>query len=292
VTKTKHQRPLTNRVTILGLGLIGGSWALALKRAGAVSEIVAWGRDQQRLDKAVEMGVVDSATTDMAAAVAESDVIVIATPLGTMSDVFRQLVPLVSKNAVITDVGSAKTRLIELARETLGESFPRFVPGHPVAGAECSGFEASKADLYENRRVVLTPVSDTNADALSLVEQLWSCCGAELVTMEPQRHDDVLALTSHLPHAIAYLLVDLLVQQGGEDSRKFAAGGFYDITRIASSSPEMWRDIFNDNKDSVVALLDHYIDGLEKFKLAIAEDDNDSLMKVMQRAKSTRDSLV
>lgn len=292
MTKTKYQRPLTNRVTILGLGLIGGSWALALKRAGAVSEIVAWGRDQQRLDKAVEMGVVDSATTDMAAAVAESDVIVIATPLGTMSDVFNQLVPLVSKNVVITDVGSAKARLVELARETLGESFPRFVPGHPVAGAERSGFEASKADLYENRRVVLTPVSDTNADALSLVEQLWSCCGAELVTMEPQTHDDVLALTSHLPHAIAYLLVDLLVQQGGEDSRKFAAGGFYDITRIASSSPEMWRDIFNDNKDSVVALLDHYIDGLEKFKLAIAEDDNDSLMKVMQRAKSTRDSLV
>jgi len=292
VTKIKRQQILANRVTILGLGLIGGSWALALKRAGAVSEIVAWGRDQQRLDKAVEMGVVDSATTDMAIAVAESDVIVIATPLGTMSDVFRQLVPLVSKNAVITDVGSAKARLIELAREILGESFPRFVPGHPVAGAERSGFEASKADLYENRRVVLTPVSDTNADALSLVEQLWSCCGAELVTMEPQRHDDVLALTSHLPHAIAYLLVDLLVQQGGEDSRKFAAGGFYDITRIASSSPEMWRDIFNDNKDSVVALLDHYIDGLEKFKLAIAEDDNDSLMKVMQRAKSTRDSLV
>lgn len=292
MTKIKRQQILANRVTILGLGLIGGSWALALKRAGAVSEIVAWGRDQQRLDKAVEMGVVDSATTDMAIAVAESDVIVIATPLGTMSDVFRQLVPLVSKNAVITDVGSAKARLIELAREILGESFPRFVPGHPVAGAERSGFEASKADLYENRRVVLTPVSDTNADALSLVEQLWSCCGAELVTMEPQRHDDVLALTSHLPHAIAYLLVDLLVQQGGEDSRKFAAGGFYDITRIASSSPEMWRDIFNDNKDSVVALLDHYIDGLEKFKLAIAEDDNDSLMKVMQRAKSTRDSLV
>ncbi|NOX26945.1 MAG: prephenate dehydrogenase/arogenate dehydrogenase family protein [Gammaproteobacteria bacterium] len=288
----KRQQTLTNRVTILGLGLIGGSWALALKRAGAVSEIVAWGRDQQRLDKAVEMGVVDSATTDMAAAVAESDVIVIATPLGTMSDVFNQLVPLVSKNVVITDVGSAKARLVELARETLGESFPRFVPGHPVAGAERSGFEASKADLYENRRVVLTPVSDTNAGALSLVEQLWSCCGAELVTMEPQTHDDVLALTSHLPHAIAYLLVDLLVQQGGEDSRKFAAGGFYDITRIASSSPEMWRDIFNDNKDSVVALLDHYIDGLEKFKLAIAEDDNDSLMKVMQRAKSTRDSLV
>ncbi len=291
MTKIKRQQILANRVTILGLGLIGGSWALALKRAGAVSEIVAWGRDQQRLDKAVEMGVVDSATTDMAAAVAESDVIVIATPLGTMSDVFSRLVPLISKSAVITDVGSAKARLVELARETLGESFSRFVPGHPVAGAERSGFEASKADLYENRRVVLTPVSDTNADALSLVEQLWSCCGAELVTMEPQRHDDVLALTSHLPHAIAYLLVDLLVQQGGEDSRKFAAGGFYDITRIASSSPEMWRDIFNDNKDSVVALLDHYIDGLEKFKLAIAEDDNDSLMNVMQRAKSTRDSL-
>lgn len=292
VMKMKRQQTLANRVAILGLGLIGGSLALALKRAGAVSEIVAWGRDQQRLDKAVALGIVDSATTDMASAVAAADVVVMATPLGTMSSMFDQLIPVLPSKAVITDVGSAKTRLIELARTRLAENFTRFVPGHPVAGAEHSGFEAANADLYKNRRVILTPVSDTDASALKLVEQLWQCCGAELVSMDPQSHDEILALTSHLPHAIAYLLVDLLLQQGGGDARRFAAGGFYDITRIASSSPEMWCDIFNDNKDSVVKLMDHYIDSLSAFKQAIAEGDNDTLMRVMQRAKSTRDDLV
>ena len=283
---------LANRVAILGLGLIGGSWALALKRAGAVSEIVAWGRDQQRLDKAVEMGVIDSATTDMASAVAGVDVVVIATPLGTMAAVFDQLVPVLPANAVITDVGSAKTRLIELARARLGKQFSRFVPAHPVAGAEHSGFEAATESLFDKRRVVLTPVSETDDAALQLIKSLWQCCGANVICMDAQSHDDVLALTSHLPHAVAYLLVDLLVQQGGQEARQFAAGGFYDITRIASSSPEMWRDIFNDNQDSVVRLLDQYIDGLGSFKQAIAEGDNEYLMQVMQRAKSTRDSLI
>jgi len=283
---------LANRVAILGLGLIGGSWALALKRAGAVSEIVAWGRDQQRLDKAVEMGVIDSATTDMASAVAGADVVVIATPLGTMAAVFDQLVPVLPANAVITDVGSAKTRLIELARARLGKQFSRFVPAHPVAGAEHSGFEAATESLFDKRRVVLTPVSETDDAALQLIKSLWQCCGANVICMDAQSHDDVLALTSHLPHAVAYLLVDLLVQQGGQEARQFAAGGFYDITRIASSSPEMWRDIFNDNQDSVVRLLDQYIDGLGSFKQAIAEGDNEYLMQVMQRAKSTRDSLI
>ena len=283
---------LANRVAILGLGLIGESWALALKRAGAVSEIGAWGRDQQRLDKAVEMGVIDSATTDMASAVAGADVVVIATPLGTMAAVFDQLVPVLPANAVITDVGSAKTRLIELARARLGKQFSRFVPAHPVAGAEHSGFEAATESLFDKRRVVLTPVSETDDTALQLIKSLWQCCGANVICMDAQSHDDVLALTSHLPHAVAYLLVDLLVQQGGQEARQFAAGGFYDITRIASSSPEMWRDIFNDNRDSVVRLLDQYIDGLGSFKQAIAEGDNEYLMQVMQRAKSTRDSLI
>ena len=283
---------MVKRVTILGLGLIGGSWALALKRAGVVSEIIAWGRDQARLDQAVASGVVDRATTDMGTAVAGADVIVIATPLGTMSNVFAQLVPVLPANAVITDVGSAKTRVIDLAKIRLGKNFLNFVPGHPVAGAEHSGFEAARADLFEKRRVVLTPVSDTNDKALRLVAALWQQCGAEVIYMDARKHDDVLALTSHVPHVIAYLLVDLLLQQGGEDARQFAAGGFYDITRIASSSPEMWRDIFNDNKDSVIALLDKYGEALGRFRQALAEGDNDYLMQVMQRAKSTRDSLV
>lgn len=283
---------MVKRVAILGLGLIGGSWALALKRAGAVSEIIAWGRDQARLDQAVASEVVDRATTDMGTAVAGADVIVIATPLGTMSNVFAQLVPVLPANAVITDVGSAKTRVIDLAKIRLGKNFLNFVPGHPVAGAEHSGFEAARADLFKKRRVVLTPVSDTNDKALRLVAALWQQCGAEIVYMDAKKHDDVLALTSHVPHVIAYLLVDLLLQQGGEDARQFAAGGFYDITRIASSSPEMWRDIFNDNKDSVIALLDKYGEALGRFRQALAEGDNDYLMQVMQRAKSTRDSLV
>ncbi len=282
---------LANRVSILGLGLIGGSWALALKQAGVVGEISAWGRNQARLDQAIQSGIVDSASTDMALAVAEADVVILATPLGTMATVLKQLKQCLPEQAIITDVGSAKSQLIELAREHLSEAFSRFVPGHPVAGAEHSGFEAAKAELFENRRVVLTPLSGTNAKATKLVESLWTVCGAGIVKMDAKTHDDILALTSHLPHVVAYLLVDLLAAQDNPDVKKFAAGGFYDITRIASSSPEMWRDIFKDNKDSVIALLDQYQDSLEQFKQAIAENDDHHLIEVMQRAKSTRDGL-
>ncbi len=282
---------IANRVTILGLGLIGGSWALALKKAGVVSEVIAWGRNQARLDKAVAMGVVDSATTDMAVAVRDADVVVIATPLGTLSVVFEQLVPVLPESAVVTDVGSAKSEVISLARERLGKGFPRFVPGHPVAGAEHSGFEAAIAELFQNRRVVLTPVAETDENALKMITALWQEGGAEIINMDANTHDDILALTSHLPHVVAYLLVDLLAAQNNEEMKRFAAGGFYDITRIASSSPEMWRDIFKDNKASVVALLDQYKESLEQFRTAIIDADDEYLMQVMQRAKSTRDSL-
>lgn len=280
-----------NRITILGLGLIGGSWALALRRAAAVTELVAWGRDQHRLDQAVAAGIVDSATTDMKAAVAAADVVVIATPLSTMATLFEQLAPLLAAHTVVTDVGSAKARVIELARERLGDKFSRFVPGHPVAGSEHSGFEAATAGLFERRRVVLTPAVETDAAACALIEELWRATGAEVVRMDAVRHDQVLALTSHLPHVVAYLLVDMLARQGGDEATRFAAGGFYDITRIASSSPQMWCDIFLENRACVDVLLGQYIDSLQHFRQAIVDGDTDYLMQVMQRAKATRDKL-
>ena len=281
---------MISRLTILGVGLIGGSWARALKDAGAVGEVVGWGRDAGRLDKARTLGVIDRVEQDLALAVAGADLVVVATPIAAMPALFERLAALPSDDAVITDVGSVKGEVVRMAREGLGPRFARFVPGHPVAGDEKTGAAAARADLFRGHRVVLTPAAETDAAALALVRRLWEAAGARVEEMDAARHDRLLAATSHLPHVLAYALVDCLAGgEGGEQTLRYAAGGFRDLTRIASSDPVMWRDICLANRDDLLAAIDDFEAHLQRVKGMIEANQGEALGEVFGRAKAARD---
>jgi len=281
---------MINRLAIIGVGLIGGSLARALRKAGVVNEIVGCGRNEGSLRRAVEIGVIDRYALDMVQAVRGADMIVIAVPVGSMGDVFRAIVPALDDNAVITDVGSTKASVVEAVIAACGHVPNNFVPGHPIAGTERSGVEASFAELYQRRRVILTPLSDTNPKAVERVYKMWEAAGAEVEAMEVQHHDEVLAATSHLPHILAFGLVDSLARM--EDTReifRYAAGGFRDFTRIASSDPQMWTDICLANRQALLQVLEHFAEDLAGITAAIDKGDGEHLRKVFQRAKTARD---
>jgi prephenate dehydrogenase len=281
------------RLAIIGVGLIGGSLARALRQAGAVGEVVGCGRDSSHLQRAREMGVVDRWDTDPAAAVQGADVVVLATPVGAMAALFGAIHPALSAQAVVTDVGSTKLSVIAAAQAVFGRCPANFVPGHPIAGTEKTGVEASVADLFRGRRVILTPVADTDPAATARVKALWQLAGAQVSEMSAQHHDHVLAATSHLPHVLAYALVDQLASMDDRmEIFAYAAGGFRDFTRIASSSPEMWRDIACANREALVAVLDGYLDNLRQLREAIARNDGESLLAAFRRAKQARDRLI
>ena len=285
-----------NRITILALGLIGGSLAMALKANGFTGEIVAWGRREASLKKGLELAVIDRYSLDLAQAVEGADVIVIATPTLIAADMLRQLAVLSKAGAltdttIITDVASVKGNLLIAAKEAFGEIPANLVLGHPIAGSEKSGVEAAKADLFVSHRVILTPTDETSPDALQLIKSLWQSTGAELVEMPVAEHDEVLAATSHLPHLLAYSLVDALA---GSDEKqnifRFAAGGFRDFTRIASSDPTMWRDISLANSDAILTVIDLFTDNLALLRTAIENHDSDNIMSCFERAKHARDN--
>jgi len=281
---------MINRLCIIGVGLIGGSLARALRKAGAVNEIVGCGRSEGSLRRAVEIGVIDRYSLDMAQAVRGADMIVIAVPVGSMGDVFRAITPVVDQNAVITDVGSTKGSVVEAALKACGAVPVNFVPGHPIAGTERSGVEASFAELYQRRRVILTPLPETNPQAVEKVRAMWEKAGAEVESMEVHHHDEILAATSHLPHILAFGLVDSLARM--EDKReifRYAAGGFRDFTRIASSDPQMWTDICLANRTALLQMLGHYAEDLAGITQAIDKGDGEHLRKVFERAKAARD---
>lgn len=281
------------RMAVAGVGLIGGSLALAAREAGLVREVVGIGRRPERLRRAAELGVVDRWTTEPAEGVAEADLVVLAVPIGAMRAQMAAMAPALGPEAVVTDVGSAKAAVVTDARLALGTAFPRFVPGHPIAGTERSGVEAACAGLFRGHRVILTPVAETAPEAVARVRALWAGVGATVVEMDPARHDRVLAATSHLPHLLAYVLVDLLA---GLDEREEvfanAAGGFRDFTRIASSDPVMWRDICLANREAVVAMLDRYGEALAALRGAVAAGDGAALESLFARAKAARDGHV
>ncbi len=284
---------MIDRLAIIGVGLIGSSLALALKQAAAVGHVIGYGRNLHNLEKGIELGVIDSQAGTIAECVRDADVIVVAVPLGAMRQVFAELKASASRDAVITDVGSAKGSVIAAAREELGDLWPRFVPGHPIAGTEQSGVEAGFASLYQNRRVILTPLEQTDADAVEIIDDMWQHCGATLEYLSVEHHDKVLAATSHLPHMLAYALVHHLSNLNDhEEIFRYAAGGFRDFSRIASSDPVMWRDVCLANGDALVALIDQYQQELERIATAIRDDDADELLKLFGRAKSERDSLI
>lgn len=284
---------MIDRLTIIGAGLIGGSLALALKQAGAVAHVVGCGRNIDNLKKGVELGVIDSYQSSIAEAVKGADMVVVAVPLGAMESAFGQMKGNIEEGAVITDAGSAKGSVVEVARGSLGSQFNQFVPGHPIAGAENSGIEAGYAELYKNRRVILTPLDETSQLAIQQVANMWQLCGANIEYMSVAHHDKVLAATSHLPHMLAYAMVNYLSSLNEHDEIfKYAAGGFRDFTRIASSDPVMWRDVCLSNGDALLEFIEGYKEELDMISNAIKNNDADALLALFGKAKSERDSLI
>jgi prephenate dehydrogenase len=281
---------MIKQLTIIGVGLIGGSLARALKAAEYCQEVVGCGRDQSQLQRALELGVIDRATTDIAAAVNGADVVVLAVPLGAMEMCFRAMVGHVADDVIITDVGSAKASVVAAARAAFRHLPAGFVPGHPIAGTEKSGVDASFAELFRKRRVILTPVPESTPDAVAKVRQMWEQTGAVVEEMGVEHHDEVLAATSHLPHLLAFGLVDSLVgMDESEEIFRFAAGGFRDFTRIASSDPLMWRDICLANREALLTVLAHYSEDLAELTRSVRDGNGAALESVFRRAKEARD---
>jgi len=280
------------RLTLIGIGLIGGSLSLALKRAGAVGEVIGHARSEQSLNRGVELGILDAYETDIGKAVQGSDLVVVATPLGAIRPVFAGIAPQLADDAVITDVGSAKATVVADARAELGAHFPRFVAGHPIAGTENSGVEAGFAELFRERKIILTPDEATDPAAIERVTAMWRATGAEVERMSVEHHDRVLAATSHLPHMLAFALVSHLSKMSDQDEIfAYAAGGFRDFTRIASSDPVMWRDVCLANGDALLELIDGFQQELGEVAEAIRGRDADALLEHFRSAKQTRDQL-
>jgi prephenate dehydrogenase len=284
---------MIQRLAIIGVGLIGGSLARALRRAGAVHEVVGCGRSLGNLQRAVELGVIDRYSQDPAEAVAGADLVFLAVPLGAMAATFAAIRDHLAPAAILTDGGSVKGSVVEDARQVFGQPPPRFVPGHPIAGTEQSGVDASFAELYRNRRVILTPLPGTDPAATAQVQAMWEACGAEVTQMAVDHHDEVLAATSHLPHLLAYSLVDSLARlRENDEIFRYAAGGFRDFTRIASSHPIMWRDICLANRQALGQMLDRFQAELAELAAAVGRGDGEVLLEVFERAKAARDRYV
>ena len=276
------------KLAVIGVGLIGGSFALALKKAKAVSHVIGVGRSRHNLDLARERGIIDSTAADAAAAARAADLVLVATPVAQFPAVFAALK---DSRALITDGGSTKRDVIAAARKALGTSIGRFVPAHPIAGAEKSGAAAANAELFQNRRVVLTPLEENSAQAVATVEQAWAACGARLSRMNAEEHDAVLAAVSHLPHLLAYALVhDIAQRENAAQLFSFAAGGFRDFTRIASSHPEMWRDICAANKQNLLSELARYAGKLDEVKTLLERPAE--LEKLFTEARAARDEWI
>ncbi len=283
---------MIKKLTIFGVGLIGGSLALALKKAGYCETIVGCSRSEAHLKRAVELGVIDIYTLDAKQAVQDADIIMLAVPMRAIPAILLEIVDHVKKDVIITDAGSAKGSVIAAAKSAFhGILPPNFIAGHPIAGREKSSVEAAIDDLYVGQKVILTPTIETSADTFLKVKKMWQATGAIVETLEVKHHDDVLAATSHLPHILAYSLVNTLSKsEYGDAVFDYAAGGFKSFSRIASSDPVMWRDICLDNKDSILAALNDFQQDLSDLSEAISCEDADQLEKTFANAKKTRDA--
>ena len=280
-----------NKLLIFGVGLIGGSLALALKRAHAVQHIVGIGRAGDSLQPALDLGVIDEATHDLESALADADMVVIATPVAQIPAILTTIAPHLGPHTVVTDVGSTKSDVLRQARAALPAHFERFVAGHPIAGAEKSGVAAAHPELFHNRNVVLTPATETNSQALDAVSRMWQAAGANICSMDAATHDHIFAAVSHLPHLLAFALVDGLSRRANaEQLFDFAASGFRDFTRIAGSSPEMWRDISLANRDALLSELDAYQTELEQMRELLHQSDGAGLKALFERASQARNA--
>ncbi len=284
---------LIPRLAIIGVGLIGGSLSLALKEAGAVGEVIGCGRGKPNLEKAIELGVIDSYRRDPAEAVKGADVVFLATPVQTLGLVTQQCLPGLKPGAIITDGGSVKGDVVKAIEPLLPEGV-HFVPGHPIAGTENSGAEAAFPSLYHGKRCILTPTENTDPQALELIEQMWRTVGSDVVRMPLEKHDKILAAISHLPHMVAYSLVNAVgsYDHYEENILEYSAGGFRDFTRIASSDPTMWRDIAETNRDALLEMMEQFEKSLAELKADIAEGNGEKLFEFFLRSKQLRDAIL
>lgn len=280
---------MIERIAIVGMGLMGGSLARALRTARLAREIVGCGRNAATLAQAVQAGAIDRAEADVALAVRDADMVVLAVPVGATREVLTRLAPALSPHAVVTDVGSVKTSVLADARRVLGSTYPRFVGGHPLAGGEESGFGASQLDLYRASRVIVTPESDTDPAATAKVREMWHALGAEVVTLGAREHDEILSRTSHLPHVLAFALMNLLARD--PRALDFAGNGFRDMTRIAASDPVMWRDICLANRDALRRAANELRAVLDEILRATEAGDAKELEALFSRAQKMRRQL-
>jgi len=282
---------MLNKVVICGVGLIGGSFALGLKAAGAVGEIVGLGRTPAPLEEAKRRGVIDRVASDWADALRGADLVLLAMPVGQMAPVLDAMAPHLTPETVVTDGGSTKSDVVAAARAALGDKIGQFVPGHPIAGAEKSGVAAAQANLYADKRVVLTPLAENAAASVARVQGAWEACGARVSQLAAEDHDRVFAAVSHLPHLLAFALVHDFAQRPNSDQLfGFAAGGFRDFTRIASSHPEMWRDICIANRHALLLELDAYMVELMRTRVLLAGGDAAGLETMFNTARQRRDA--
>lgn len=276
-------------IAVIGVGLIGGSFAAAMRRAGAAARIVGVDRDGSALERAAALGVIDTAAESASEAAAGADLVFVSVPVRAIGPVLHDVSLGLGPATVVTDAGSTKADVVRTAAHELRDRVARFVPGHPIAGRESSGVESATADLFRGARVVLTPEAETSPEAVDLVRSCWEACGARVSEMPAAAHDRIFASVSHLPHLLAFALVSEIVSR--PDSAEllgFAAGGFRDFTRIAASSPEMWRDIALANREALLEELDHYAARVAVFRELVANGDGPGLQRLMTEARNAR----
>lgn len=280
---------MLNRIAIIGVGLIGGSFALAQKRAQAVGTVIGYDRSQESLAQALALGIIDEIAVSLATAVQDADLVLIAAPVAQTAAILRRILPSLGPDTVVTDAGSTKSDVVMAARREMGTHIAKFVPGHPIAGRELNGPTAALVDLYRGKKVVLTPLPENSTSDVERVRTAWSHCGAELHSLTPQAHDAVFASVSHLPHMLAYALVDDIARKPNADTLfQYAASGFRDFTRIAGSSPEMWRDIALANRDAILNELDSYTEQLAVLRSALVQSDAAQLESIFSNAQRAR----
>lgn len=283
---------LFDKLVVFGIGLIGGSAALALRQAGQAGTIVGVGRNGDALDEAIKLGAIDRAE-DAAIAAKDADFILLATPVGQFPAIFQAIAPHLRPDVIITDAGSTKCDVVAAARAGLGDNLDRFVPAHPIAGAEKSGVTAARANLFSSKNVVLTPLPENSDEVIQKTRLFWQACGANVSDMSPQTHDEIFAAVSHLPHLLAFALVaDIANRPNAAEILGFAAGGFRDFSRIAGSSPEMWRDISLANRDALLKEIDAYQAQLAAMRAMIEHNDSAALEAVFQAARHARNTLI
>lgn len=286
-----------NKLVIIGVGLIGGSFALALRKAGLVKHIVGVGRSRENLQHARRLGAIDEIASDLQLALKDAEVVFLSIPVGQTSGIMAQISSFLEPDTIVTDAGSTKQDVVAAARSYLAKHLNNFVPGHPIAGAELSGASAADAELFRNKNLVLTPLDETSAEAVKRVTELWQACGARVSQMSAVRHDNIFAAVSHLPHVLAFLLMNRVYTGIGRDPEDllrpgdllhFAGSGFRDFTRIAGSSPEMWRDICLANREALCEQIDAYQDELTALREMLARGEGKAMESIFANARETQ----